>query len=110
MFQSGARVSAWDHMGRKIVTNKQFGGFRLTKAAVNAYNQRTGKRLRQYEDIARDDRDLIQVIEEMGPPAAGGQYCTLRIVEIPDDVPEDGWEIQDYYGNEWVAEKHRRWG
>ena len=33
----------------------------------------------------------------------------LKIVEIPDDVPEDGWTIQDYDGKEWVAEKHRTW-
>jgi hypothetical protein len=97
-------------MGRKIVINQQFGGFRLTKAVVDAYNERTGKCVRRYEDIARDDRDLIQVLEEIGLEAAGGQFCTLRIVEIPDDVPEDGWVIQDYDGSEWVAEKHRRWG
>ncbi len=40
------------------------------------------------------------MLEEIGLEAAGGQLCTLRIVEIPADVPEDGWVIQDYDGNE----------
>ena len=32
---------------------------------------------------------------------------TLKIIEIPDDVD---WIIEEYDGNEWVAEKHRTWG
>jgi len=30
----------------------------------------------------------------------------LKVVEIPDDVE---WNVQEYDGNEWVAEKHRIW-
>ena len=33
-------------------------------------------------------------------------YSELKVVEIPDDVEYD---IQEYDGNEWVAEKHRTW-
>ena len=32
--------------------------------------------------------------------------ANLKMVEIPDDVE---WEIADYDGKEWVAEKHRTW-
>jgi len=35
-----------------------------------------------------------------------GSYSRLKIVEVPDDVE---WEVDEYDGNEWVAEKHRTW-
>ncbi len=53
----------------------------------------------------RDDEKLIQVIEELGENANG--YCArLKIVEIPTDIE---WEIEEYDGSEWVAEKHQTW-
>jgi hypothetical protein len=30
----------------------------------------------------------------------------LKVVEIPDGVK---WQIEEYDGSEWVAEKHRTW-
>jgi hypothetical protein len=56
-------------------------------------------------ELDRDDPVLVQVIEELGA-AANGRYCNLKIVEIPWDVE---WEIAEYDGAEWVAEKHRTW-
>tara|TARA_Y100000310_G_scaffold61032_1_gene56316 strand:+ start:621 stop:1202 length:582 start_codon:yes stop_codon:yes gene_type:complete len=56
--------------------------------------------------IKRDDPILIQVVEELGEKA-NGAHAELKIVEIPDDVD---WIIQEYDGNEWVAEAHRTWG
>lgn len=55
--------------------------------------------------IDRDDPHLIQIVEELGD-AAGNKFANLEIVEIPDDVD---WEIEEYDGNEWIAEKHRTW-
>lgn len=49
--------------------------------------------------IKRDDPNLVKVIEELKP-------SNLRVVEIPVGVE---WEIQEYDGSEWVAEKHRTW-
>jgi hypothetical protein len=60
-------------------------------------------------DVRRDDPVLIKIIETVGLDNAAGNFAQLAIVEIPDDVPEDGWEIKDYDGVEWVAEKHRTW-
>jgi hypothetical protein len=37
---------------------------------------------------------------------ANGSFSRLKIVEIPDGVE---WTIQEFDGNEWVAEKHRTW-
>lgn len=56
-------------------------------------------------DIARDDPFLVQVVEELGK-LADGSHSELKVVTIPDDVE---WQIDEYDGSEWVAEKHRTW-
>jgi hypothetical protein len=56
-------------------------------------------------NIPRDDPALAQTVKELGKDAFG-EFAALKIVEIPDDVE---WEIAEYDGLEWVAEKHRVW-
>ena len=56
-------------------------------------------------EIERNDPILVRVVEEMGEDA-DGKHSRLSIVEIPDDVE---WQIEEYDGSEWVAEKHRTW-
>lgn len=58
--------------------------------------------------VPRNDKDLIEVIEELGSEAASGKPTELHIVEIPDDVD---WVIEcdAEFGNEWVAVRHRIW-
>lgn len=58
-----------------------------------------------YHDIARNDPFLVQVVEELGEKAYG-KHATLKVIEIPDDVQ---WHIEEYDGNEHVAENHRTW-
>jgi len=93
---------------RKVVINRCFGGFDISEDAYDKYldllNLDEGVIISVY-DIERDDIFLVQVAEEMGEKA-NGRYSELKIVEIPDDVE---FEIQDYDGMEWVAEKHRTW-
>lgn len=55
--------------------------------------------------IPRDDPALVRVVEELGPKA-GGMCAKLRVVEVPDGVE---WQIEEYDGNEHIAEKHRTW-
>lgn len=53
----------------------------------------------------RDDPMLVQVVEELGE-SASGRLSELRVVEIPVNAD---YEIQEYDGREWIAEKHRTW-
>jgi len=91
----------------KVVINNCYGGFSLSEAGIARYLELKGIEWPNagfYDrDIPRDDTFLIRVVEELGD-AANGACADLKIVEIPDGVD---WEIEEYDGNEWVAEKHR---
>jgi len=56
-------------------------------------------------DIPRNDPSLVQVVRTLGKKA-NGPYADLGVVEIPDSI---GYEIEEYDGIEWIAEKHRTW-
>jgi len=120
---------------QKIVTNRCYGGFSLSQPAMLRYaeikgiklypaqqrglviywlvpkDQRTQSNEAYARDtiyaryIERDDPALIQTIEELGE-AANGEFTKLEITEIPDGVE---WKVEEYDGQEWVAEAHRTW-
>ena len=121
----------------KVAINVCYGGFGLSDAAFEKLLERKGIEFekRKDEKIAslnlvqyykkgrigdddaylaehdfcdgekRADPDLVAIIEEMDEESFG-EFAELRIVEIPDDVE---WQIEEYDGDEWVAEKHRTW-
>ncbi len=69
--------------------------FALDRREKHVHDSRT-------EQEKRTDPLIVRVAEEIGP-AAG-----LKVYDIPDDVE---WEIiEGNEGEEWIAEKHRRWG
>ena len=72
---------------------------------IQEYNKRCTEEVLYCRDMNRNDSTLIQVVEELGS-AANGDFAALKVVEIPDDVQ---WEIEEYDGSEWIAEKHRTW-
>ena len=117
----------------KVVINKCFGGFGLSHEAVMAYAKLKGFALYSEEErgsyrtyyknprenglgdradyfdpysIPRDDPALLQVVLTLGV-AANGECADLKIVEIPDYVQ---WHVEEYDGNEHIAEDHRSWG
>lgn len=92
---------------RRIAICKQHGGFGLSELAEARYKELAGITDPSWyiRDADRDDPYLIKVINELGEEA-NSRFCTLKIVEIPADVE---WEIGEYDGLEWVAEKHRTW-
>lgn len=53
----------------------------------------------------RTDPLLIQVVEELGEEA-DGSCAELKVIDIPDDVE---YTIEEYDGNEHIAEKHKTW-
>ena len=56
-------------------------------------------------DFERTDKDLIEVVKMLGKKA-NNRYSNLKIIEIPDDVE---YIVEQYDGNEHIAEKHRTW-
>jgi hypothetical protein len=88
----------------KIVVNKCYGGFSLSKAACIEL----GIEWDGYGYFLGDDRSntrLVEVVEKLGDKA-NGRHASLRVVEIPDDIE---WHIEDHDGMEHVAENHRTW-
>jgi len=96
---------------QKIVINKCYGGFGLSKPALDLYANLAGlptsKDVHDW-DIDRDNPTLIKVIETLGCRTSSDyNNSELQIVEIPDGIE---WTIEEYDGLEWIAEKHRTWG
>ena len=103
-------------MTRKVVINVCYGGFSLSKEAQDMYCVQKGidpgewnsygfyENFHEY-DLERDDPVLVDVVERLGEQACGN-YSSLKIVEIPEDVK---WMVEEYDGAEWVAEVHRTW-
>lgn len=90
----------------KIVINVCYGGFGLSDQALQEYKSRKGTTEDIGDwDIPRDDPVLVSVVEDLGEKSHGN-FAILKVVDIPDDVK---WEINEYDGNEWVAEVHRIW-
>jgi hypothetical protein len=89
----------------KIVINDCHGAFGLSKTALALFNERAGAIITNEDDIKRNDPILVEIVEQLGE-AANGEFAELKVVEIPDDAE---WMIQEYDGDEWIAEKHRTW-
>lgn len=89
----------------KVVINKCFGGFGLSNAALERYNELSDNPVGYDCQISRIDPILVQVVEEMGE-LANSSCSELKVVEIPDDVE---WYIDDYDGIEKINECHRSW-
>ena len=92
---------------RRIVINTCHGGFSLSDEASDLYRERAGITDPDWYDgdVDRDDSILVSIVRELGA-AADGSCAKLKIVEIPAEVE---WQIEEYDGREWVAEKHRIW-
>ncbi len=90
----------------KIVVNRCYGGFGLSKAAYKELGiewDGYGYAYCDYEK--RTDSKLVEVVEKLGE-LANGQFAELEVVDIPDGVD---WEIDYYDGVETVRERSRSW-
>lgn len=108
----------------KIAIAKNKIGFQLSEKAIMLLNER--KKLFSdeidtiycehrsvFNNLPRNDNDLIEVIETLGERAGGylDEYyyidrASLKVVEIPDDVE---WQIVSNKIEEAIEEKHRVW-
>jgi len=104
----------------KVVINRCFGGFGLSESALRNFALKKGYSLNKKNkytlietheglitdnDIPRDDPELVAIVEKLGEDS-WGEYAELLVVEVPDDVE---WYIEEYDGQEWIAERHRTW-
>jgi len=108
---------------KKIVINNSYGGFGLSQEALTELQKLDDKLVVEVNHevfpeeslwLAEDFYDyphyranlnLVAVVEKLGS-RANNDRSKLYIVEIPDDVE---YTIENYDGQEWVAEVHRTW-
>jgi len=92
----------------KIVINTDYGGFGLSEKALEEYKQKANITDPDfyYWDIPRTCPILIEMVESMDTAEINTPYSALRVIEIPDNVE---WQLEEYDGVEWIAEKHRTW-
>ncbi len=88
---------------RMVLTKIDF--YEMSMEDRKSYNKQYSEQTWHFSDVNRADPILVQVVEELGKSAAG-RHSNLKIVEIPDGVQ---WTIDEYDGNEHVAEVHRTW-
>ncbi len=106
----------------KVVLNSCFGGFGLSKAAIQMLIDKHGLDIdSDYGYVGNDDfgivddnmdayrmdKRLVSVVKKLGVDKASGKHAALRIVDVPDDVVDvHGWHISDYDGCESVHQSH----
>ena len=105
-FKSMGLFTVWTTSPDQRIESKEGEDFYvLSMEERKAYNEAYSAQTIYHRDIARDDPALVQLVEENAELYAG-RCAELIVVEIPDDVQ---WEIEEYDGNEHVAEAHRTW-
>ena len=65
----------------KVVINECYGGFGLSEAAKERYLELTTNTPQHWSDIERNDKALVQVVEELGIEA-NGPFAFLRVHDI----------------------------
>ena len=78
----------------KVVINECYGGFGLSTAARERYLELSGQRPTNWFDIKRNNKYLVQVVEELGIEA-NGSCAFLKIVDIE---PGRWYRIEEYNG------------
>lgn len=96
----------------KVVINRCFGGFSLSKEAYeylglkwDEYGYLYNTKYEIKDDKDRANLDLVHCVEELGEKA-NGWFANLKVVDVPDDIK---WYIDNYDGSESVCEEHRVW-
>ena len=105
-FKSMGIFTVWTTPPDQRIESKEGKDFyKLSMEDRQAYNEAYSAQTIYCHDIPRDDPALVQLVEE-NSELASGRCAELKVVEIPDGV---NFQIEEYDGNEWVAEVHRTW-
>ena len=84
-----------------IMYNACFGGFTLSKKAIQEYKRRCPDAQDMCKYMCpRDDQDMAQIVQEMGEEANGTHSC-IKLRRIPVEFRKH-YEITEYDGNENV--------
>ena len=84
----------------KIVVNKRYGGFGLSKEAREMLKDLVGDKfdlLNYYDKAWRTDKNLITVVETLGDNA-NSKFAKLVVVKIPNKSTD--WDLEEYDGLE----------
>lgn len=77
----------------KVVINRTFGGFSVSKEIARELN------LTDRWDVDRTDERLIEAVIK-DPKRASGEFAKLKVAEIPDEATD--WDLKEYNGAETV--------
>ena len=105
----------------KIVVNRCYGGFSISKEAAQFMAERGCERAKKEleepvfygygftveypEGYDRSNPFLVKAVETLGKKA-NGTCAELKIIEIPDNIE---WFIDNYDGVETIHETHKSW-
>ncbi len=89
----------------KVVINRCFGGFGLSKEAYDYLGLEWDYYGFEY-DKDRDHPALIECIEVLGTEKASGDSSELAIIEIPDGIE---YIVDDYDGMEKIIDAKAVW-
>jgi len=80
----------------KAVFNYCYGGFSISEEAAEILSLKKGRTVdtHVFDDMGRDDVDLIALIEERGSEFVSGDCASLSIVEIPEGL-SFSWDEYD---------------
>lgn len=84
----------------KVVINKYYGGFSVSKNFLKHYNLPSN----YHHSISRYDKRLIEYIENYGSAAASGILAFLVVEDIPSGSYYRIDEYDDYEGIEYRDE------
>jgi hypothetical protein len=85
---------------KKVIININSYGFGLSEQALNKLSELKKEEIDEATqfNVARDDKDLVSVVETMGL-GANDNYSKLAIVKIPHGID---YEIKNKNGNEHI--------
>ena len=80
----------------KVVINTCYGGFGLSEDAKERYIELSGQKPDSWYDLKRNDKYLVQVVEELGV----WSYGPCALLKVVDIEPGRWYRIKEYDGYE----------